>query len=166
MVGWQGNNTAYTLPFVDEPRNCYNTKQAGENPPEYILQQKSATSRILKKKGTLEEWKRTVGEVCRSNHLHTFAILTSLTAPALKLLNEEGGFFHYVGSTSIGKSTILNIAKSVWGFKDLGSFRSTDNSLESICKNSNDGAMFLDEMGQVDADALFNIVYMSSVILK
>jgi uncharacterized protein (DUF927 family) len=160
MVGWQGDNTAYTLPFVGEPRNCYNTKQAGETPPEYILQQKTASPRILKKKGTLEEWKRTIGEVCRGNHLHTFAILASLTAPALKLLNEEGGFFHYVGSTSIGKSTILNVAKSVWGFRDLGSFRATDNNLESICKNSNDGAMFLDEMGEVDADDLFKIIYM------
>lgn len=160
MVGWQGDNTAYILPFVGEPRNCYNTKQAGETPPEYILQQKTTSPRILKKKGTLDEWKRTVGEVCRGNHLHTFAILASLTAPALKLLNEEGGFFHYVGSTSIGKSTILNVAKSVWGFRDLGSFRSTDNSLESLCKNSNDGAMFLDEMGEVDADDLFKIIYM------
>lgn len=160
MVGWQGDNTAYILPFVGEPRNCYNTKQAGEKPVEYILQQKSATPRILKKKGTLDEWKRTVGEICRGNHLHTFAILASLTAPALKLLNEEGGFFHYVGSTSIGKSTILHVAKSVWGFKDLGSFRSTDNSLESICKNSNDGAMFLDELGEVNADDLFKTIYM------
>ncbi len=160
MVGWQGDNTAYILPFVNESRNCYNTNQAGEKPVEYILQQKTATSRVLKKKGTSEEWKRTIGEVCRGNHLHTFAILASLTAPALKLLNEEGGFFHYVGSTSIGKSTILHVAKSVWGFKDLGSFRSTDNSLESICKNSNDGAMFLDELGEVNADDLFKIIYM------
>lgn len=160
MVGWQGDNTAYMLPFTGEPRNCYNTNQAEKKPTHYILQQKSATSRILKKKGTLKEWKRTIGAVCRGNHLHTFAILVSLTAPALKLLNEEGGFFHYVGSTSIGKSTILNVAKSVWGFKNLGSFRSTDNSLESVCKNSNDGAMFLDELSQVDADDLFKIIYM------
>ena len=159
-VGWQGDNKVYILPFVNEPRNCYSVKQAGKKTPEYILQQKSATPRILKKKGTLEEWKRTIGGVCRGNHLHTFAILASLTAPALKLLNEEGGFFHYIGSTSIGKSTILQVAKSVWGFKDLGSFRATDNSLESVCKNSNDGAMFLDELGEANADDLFKIIYM------
>ena len=76
------------------------------------------------------------------------------------MLFRSGGFFHYVGSTSIGKSTILHVAKSVWGFKDLGSFRSTDNSLESICKNSNDGAMFLDELGEVNAEDLFKIIYM------
>lgn len=160
MVGWQVDNKAYILPFANEPRNCYNTNQAGEKPVEYILQQKSSAPRILKKKGSSKEWKRTVGAVCRGNHLHTFAILVSLTAPALKILNEEGGFFHYVGSTSIGKSTILYVAKSVWGFKDLGSFRATDNSLESVCKNSNDGAMFLDELGEVNAEDLFKIIYM------
>ena len=79
MVGWQGDNTAYTLPFVGEPRNCYNAKQVEEKPVEYILQQKTASPRLLKKKGTLDEWKRTVGQVCRGNHLHSFAILVSLT---------------------------------------------------------------------------------------
>ena len=156
MTGWQDTNKAYMLPFVDEPRNCYST--GGET--EYILQQKSVTSRVLQKKGSLDEWKRTVCEVCRGNHLHTFAILASLAAPLLKLLNEDGNFFHYTGSTSIGKSTILHIAKSVWGLQKVDSFRSTDNSLESVCKNSNDGSLFLDEIGEADADSLFKMVYM------
>ncbi len=160
MVGWQGDNKAYLLPFVDEPRNCYSSKQEGEALPEYILQQKVATSRILKKKGTLEEWKRTVGEVTRGNNLHTFAILTALAAPALKPLSEEGGFFHYAGGTSIGKSTVLHVAKSVWGYENLGSFRTTDNALESACRNSNDGALFFDEIGEIESDALFKVIYM------
>ncbi|MFM7855100.1 MAG: hypothetical protein ACKO96_25030, partial [Flammeovirgaceae bacterium] len=49
-VGWQRDNEVYMLPFVNEPRNCYIVKQAGETTPEYILQQKSSTSRVLKKK--------------------------------------------------------------------------------------------------------------------
>ena len=158
MVGWQADNKTYMLPFVDEPRNCYSS--ADKKSVEYILQQKGRAVRVLKKKGTLEEWKRTVGEVCRGNHLHSFSILVSLTPIALKLLDEEGGFVHYVGSSSIGKSTILEVSKSVWGHENLGSFRSTHNSLEGICKNSNDGVMFLDEMGEVDAEDLFKIIYM------
>jgi uncharacterized protein (DUF927 family) len=160
MVGWQGDNEAYMLPFANEPRNNYSNKQEDNKLVEYILQQKGATPRVLKKKGTLEEWKRTVGQVCRGNHLHSFAILVSLAAPALKLLGEEGGFFHYVGNTSIGKSTILHVTKSVWGFDNLGSFRTTDNALESVCKNSNDGVLFLDEIGEIDPDAFFKIIYM------
>ena len=161
MVGWQGDNTIYMLPFANEPRNSYSSIQQDDRKHiDYILQQKSATPRVLKKKGTLEVWKRTVGQVCRGNHLHTFAILVSLTAPALKPLGEEGGFVHYVGSTSMGKSTILRVAKSVSGDEELGSFRTTDNSLESICKNSNDGVLFLDEIAEVKADDLSKIIYM------
>jgi len=160
MVGWQGNNTVYMLPFANEPRNSYNNQQEDKKVIEYILQQKGATPRVLKKKGSLEEWKRTVGQVCRGNHLHTFAILVSLTSPALKLLGEEGGFFHYVGGTSKGKSTVLEVAKSVWGFNELGSFRATDNNLEGICKNSNDGVLFLDEIDEIEGDALHRTIYM------
>ena len=159
MVGWQGANETYMLPFVNDPRNSYLIKQE-EKKIEYILQQKGVALRVLKKKGTLEEWKRTVGQVCRGNHLHSFAILVSLAAPALKLLGEEGGFFHYVGSTSVGKSTILEVSKSVWGYENLGSFRVTDSSLESTCKNANDGVIFLDEIAEAKADDLFKIIYM------
>ena len=160
MVGWQGDNTSYMLPFVDDPRNHYTAIQQKEQSVEYILQQKGATVRTLQKKGTLKEWKRTVGQVCRGNHLHSFAILASLTPPALNVLGEEGGFIHCVGGTSVGKSTILELSKSVYGHKKLDSFRTTDNALESLCKNSNDGVLFLDEIGEIEADALFKAIYM------
>ena len=160
MVGWQGDNETYMLPFVSEPRNSYLAKKDDKESTEYILQQKGVALRVLKKKGTLEEWKRTVGQVCRGNHLHSFAILVSLTPPALKVLGEEGGFVHYVGSTSVGKSTLLEVSKSVWGYENLGSFRVTDSCLESTCKNANDGVIFLDEIAEAKADDLFKIVYM------
>ena len=161
MVGWQKNNECYVLPFIDAPRNVYVTSDKKEERAiEYILQQRTTSPRLLEQKGTLEKWKKTVGHVSRKNNLHTFSILISLTPPALKLLNEEGGFVHYVGSTSTGKSTVLQIAKSVWGHKELGSFRTTDNALESVCKNSNDGVLFLDEIGEIEADAFFKVVYM------
>jgi len=160
MVGWQPDQSTYILPFVDDSRNSYTCIKDGEKPTTYILQQKGIITRSLKRKGTLEEWQRTVGAIIKGNHLHTFSVLAALTAPALKLLGEEGGFIHYVGSTSIGKSTILHVAKSVWGFENLGSFRITDNALEDTCKNANDGMLFLDEIGEVAPEALSNIVYM------
>jgi putative DNA primase/helicase len=160
MVGWQSNQSTYILPFVDDSRNSYACLREGEKQVTYILQQKGVITRSLKRKGALKEWQRTVGAVIKGNHLHTFSVLAALTAPALKLLGEEGGFIHYVGSTSIGKSTILHVAKSVWGFENLGSFRITDNALEDTCKNANDGMLFLDEIGEVAPEALSNIVYM------
>ena len=160
MVGWQNDNSTYILPFANDSRNSYTCIKEGEKPKTYILQQKGVITRSLKRKGTLAEWQRTVGAIIKGNHLHTFSVLAALTAPALKLLGEEGGFIHYVGSTSIGKSTILHVAKSVWGFENLGSFRITDNALEDTCKNANDGMLFLDEIGEVAPEALSNIVYM------
>jgi 5S rRNA maturation endonuclease (ribonuclease M5) len=160
MVGWQEDLATYILPFADDYRNSYTCVREGENPAIYILQQKGVVTRSLKRKGTLTEWQRTVGAVCRGNHLHSFAIIAALTPPALKLLAEEGGFFLYAGNTSIGKSTILHVAKSVWGFENLGSFRATDNSLESTCKNSNDGMLFLDEIGEIEPEALDKVIYM------
>ena len=160
-VGWQGDNEAYMMPFADDPRNNYLVKQEQEK-IEYILQQRSSVSRKLHKKGTLAKWKSTVGEVCRGNHLHSFAMIVSLTAPILYLLKEEGFIIHYVGSTSVGKSTILEVPQSIWGLEEIGTFRATDNNLEGVCKVSNDGMILLDEMGEVDADALSKIVYMIS----
>ena len=160
-VGWQGDNEAYMMPFVDDPRNSYLVKQEQQK-VEYILQQRSSVSRKLHKKGTLEKWKSTVGEVCRGNHLHSFAMIVSLTAPILHLLKEEGFIIHYVGNTSVGKSTILEVPQSIWGLEEIGTFRATDNNLEGVCKVSNDGMILLDEMGEVEADALSKIVYMIS----
>ena len=157
-AGWQ-HEKAYILPFVEEPRNTYKVPIKDKS-AEYILQQKGVISRELQKKGSLEEWQRTVGAVTRGNHLHCFAIMAALTAPILKLMNEEGGFFHFIGASSIGKSSILQVAMSVWGNTEMGTFRATDNNLEGICKEANDGAIFLDEMGECEADALSRIVYM------
>lgn len=160
-VGWQGDNEAYMMPFADDQRNNYLVKQEQQK-IEYILQQRSSVSRKLHKKGTLAKWKSTVGEVCRGNHLHSFAMIVSLTAPILSLLREEGFIIHYVGDTSIGKSTILEVPQSIWGLEEIGTFRATDNNLEGVCKVSNDGIILLDEMGEVEADALSRIVYMIS----
>ena len=160
MVGWQSDLKTYMLPFADDARNSYTSTEEGKQPITYILQQKGEVIRMLSRKGTLEEWKRTVGAVICGNHLHSFAIITALTPPALKLLGEEGGFIHYMGNTSLGKSTILRIVMSVWGFTNLEVFRKTDNSLESYCKNTNDGMLFLDEIAQVEPDALDKAIYM------
>lgn len=158
MTGWQ-NKKSYILPFLNESRNTYKVNNE-DNTTEYILQQKGIISRELQKKGTLDEWKRTIGKVTRGNHLHCFSIMAALTAPILKLMNEEGGFFHFVGTSSIGKSSILQVAMSVWGNTEMGTFRATDNNLEGICKEANDGTIFLDEMSECEADALSRIVYM------
>jgi putative DNA primase/helicase len=162
-VGWQGDeNEIYILPFVDNQRNHYNNKKEDGEDAEYILQLRNGTARELKKRGSLEEWKRTVGEVCRGNHLHSFALFTSFAAPALRILGEEGSFWLLVGASSIGKSTLLKLPMFAWGGQELDSFNSTVNGLEGLFKSANDGVLFLDEIGEIGAEDLSKAIYMGA----
>lgn len=162
-VGWQGDeNEIYILPFLGDQRNHYKNKTEDTKSTEYILQLRNGAARELRKKGALNEWKRTVGEVCRGNHLHSFALFTSFAAPALKILGEEGSFWLLVGASSIGKSTLLKLPMFAWGGQELDSFNSTVNGLEGLFKSANDGVLFLDEIGEIGAEDLSKAIYMGA----
>jgi uncharacterized protein (DUF927 family) len=93
-----------------------------------------------------------------------FAICCAFTGPLLKLLGGEGGGFHFRGGSSIGKSTALNIASSVWGGGGISGFsrtwRATDNGLEGVAVQHCDTFLALDELGQVDGRAAAASAYM------
>ena len=54
----------------------------------------------------------------------------AFASPLLPLAQIESGGFHLVGTTSIGKTTALNVAASVAGLKTIPNWRSTSNALE------------------------------------
>lgn len=157
-VGWQRNGDVYLLPYSDAPKNCY--KSGDAETAEYILASSSVNSRLLEKKGSFESWQNTVGAVAKKNNLFMFAIIAALTAPILKLLNEDGFVFHFTGSSSIGKSTLLYVAGSVWGLGKPSSYRSTDNGFETTCKHSNDGLLLMDEIAEATAETVGYMSYM------
>lgn len=158
-VGWHGNS--YILPYVDNPKNVYYIQDSSkENEEDYILQSNSATPRRLIKKGTLESWQSEVGVLAKDNTVPVFSCAAALAPLLLKPLGEDGCCFHFSGSSSIGKSTALHIAASIWGMTELSSFRSTDNAAESLCKNSNDGLLLMDELAQGKVEAIEQIAYL------
>ena len=160
-VGWHGD--CYVLPYVDNPKNVYfiqNDKQTECEREEYILQSNSATPRRLVKKGTLQSWQDNIGELAKDNTVPVFSCAAALAPLLLKPLGEDGCCFHFSGSSSIGKSTGLYIAGSIWGMEELSSFRSTDNAVESLCKNSNDGLLLMDELAQGKVEAIEQIAYL------
>ena len=78
------------------------------------------------------------------------------TAPAgalLYLTAIEGGGVHVYGPSSIGKSTLLALAASVWGRGDVHGYvrtwRATANGLEGAAALATDTVLILDELGQV-----------------
>jgi putative DNA primase/helicase len=69
-----------------------------------------------------------------------------------KVTDKDSGGFHFRGTSSSGKSTVLKVAASVWGKPDnyCRLWRSTSNGLEGLAALYNDGLLILDELSQLD----------------
>jgi putative DNA primase/helicase len=115
---------------------------------------------ITELSGTLQGWKDTVAARCAGNSRLIFGLGTSFAAPLLPIVNLESGGFHLVGDNSQGKTTILSVAASVTGIKDIPQWRTTTNGLESTATAFNHLCLPLDEIGQADPRAVGNIAYM------
>ena len=112
--------------------------------------------------GDLEQWKQEVASLCVGNSRLTTAVCVALAGPVLHILGEENGGFHFVGPSSMGKTTAVEMAASVWGRRDLfvKSWRTTDNALESIATRHNDTILILDEISQIDPIQAGAVSYM------
>jgi putative DNA primase/helicase len=110
--------------------------------------------------GTLEGWIDNVASRCGGNSRLILSLGASFAAPLLPLIGIESGGFHLLGGTSQGKTTILSVAASVTGIKDIPHWRTTTNGLESIATAFNHLCLPLDEIGQADPRDVGNIAYM------
>jgi putative DNA primase/helicase len=115
---------------------------------------------ITELKGTLEGWKDNVAAKCAGNSRLILGLGTSFAAPLLPIVDIESGGFHLVGVTSQGKTTILSVAASVTGLKDIPHWRTTTNGLESTATAFNHLCLPLDEINQAEAKDVGNMAYM------
>jgi putative DNA primase/helicase len=111
-------------------------------------------------KGNLADWKSEVAAKCAGNSRLLFALGTAFAAPLLPLAQIESGGFHLVGTTSIGKTTTLNVAASVAGLKHIPNWRSTANALEGKASEFNHMLLPLDEIVQADPQTVGASAYM------
>ena len=92
------------------------------------------------------------------------AISTAFAAPLLHLAGVESGGLHFRGASSIGKTTALSVAGSVWGGGGVKGYirqwRATDNGLEALAAMHCDALLCLDELSQVDPRAAGAAAYM------
>ncbi|MBB4196684.1 hypothetical protein CCR94_22020 [Rhodoblastus sphagnicola] len=107
-------------------------------------------------RGTLKDWQQGVGALASGHALPILAISTALAGTLLFLVGQEGGGVHFCGISSKGKTTLLQMAASVWGRGDAGggyvrAWRATANGLEGAAASTTDTALPLDELGQVEA---------------
>jgi hypothetical protein len=149
-TGW--HNNAFVLP--DEVIG-------GENGEQVLLQTASNAIRVYRAAGTLEAWQREVSALCVGNTRLVFSVSCAFAAPLLQLAGEENGGFHFRGPSSIGKTTALFVACSVFGGRDyLQRWRATINGLEGVAIQHNDTLLCLDELKQVDPREAGEVAYL------
>jgi uncharacterized protein (DUF927 family) len=139
-VGWHGNAFALWDGVI------------GSNDGEGLhLQSERDESLGMSQAGTRSAWREQVAALAVGNSRLVFATSLAFAAPLARFANESGGF-HLMGSSSVGKSTALYLAASVWGHPDSypHKWRTTSNGLEGVCLGRNDLLLILDELAQVE----------------
>ncbi len=151
LLGWHDEN--YILPDVSFGLS-----------EEVVEFQGNGSKHFHQCSGSLEEWQEHIGSLCKGNSLFVLMTSLALTGPVLKLCSEEGIGMNIYGTSSSGKTTCALVAGSVCGGGGrngyIRSWRSTDNALEAIAAEHNDGLLVLDELGQAVGDSVGRTVYM------
>lgn len=137
------------------------TMTQSEVEEEIVLQTEQAMTHGIAIKGDPSEWRDSVGMFSSGNSRLIFAISVSFSAPLLYILNEESGGFHYRGPSSIGKTTALSAAASVYGSPEfIKNWRATANGIEATAAAHNDLVLLLDEINQADPAQVGEVIYM------
>lgn len=112
--------------------------------------------------GTIDEWNHHIGRLCNGNIPLIVSTCAALAGALLKRVHrKQGGGIHWVGDSSIGKSTVIEVAASVWGSPEfVRSWSVTANGFEGIAATRNDTCLILDEINEVSPYDVGKIVYM------
>jgi uncharacterized protein (DUF927 family) len=152
-VGWHRNN--FVLPGATIGSDDEGT---------VLFQTPFDTDHYLNVSGTVEDWRTNVGRPCSGNSRLILAASCGFTGPVLSLVGSESGGVRFVGATSTGKSTALQVGGSGVGGGGRNGFvqswRPTANGLEAIAELHNDLTLFLDELAQMDAREAAETAYL------
>ncbi|WP_040976835.1 DUF927 domain-containing protein [Necropsobacter massiliensis] len=140
-TGWQADFNAYILP---------NGEVLGKPSRPVYFNSKSSTTAGYQAKGALNDWQQEIGQYLEGNHSMMLGMACSLAAPLIGLIGAESFGVHLFGKSSAGKTTIANIASSIYGEPDMIrlSWNGTSLGLINEAAARNDGFIPLDEIGQ------------------
>jgi putative DNA primase/helicase len=113
--------------------------------------------------GALEDWQGSVAKLAAAHGRARFAIASAFVSPLLALIGADGGGINLRGPSSIGKTTLLSAAASVWGRGDergfIRTWRGTGNGIEAAATQFSDTFLPLDEIGVASGHEVGNVVY-------
>lgn len=135
----------------------------GNDSKELIVYQSAhSINSTIAQQGTLAQWRDELCKKLADQSRFVFSIACAFAGQLLELLDDDGGGFHILGSSSMGKSLSLKLAASVWGNPDkyVKTWRSTDNALEGTASEHNDSFLPLDEISESDPKIIGKAAYM------
>jgi putative DNA primase/helicase len=89
-----------------------------------ILQTPHFVDHAYNVRGTLDQWKTEIARIAQGNSRLVLAISAAFAAALVGPCGAESGGIHFRGRSSVGKTTALTVAGSVWGGGDRGFIRS------------------------------------------
>jgi len=151
-TGWHGG--AYLFP----------DGQIGDAAETLIYRGSKKALGVFTPRGKLADWQGQIAALAVGNSRLMFTLSAAFVGPLLKPCDGASTAFHWWGDSSLGKSGSLHAGGSVWGAPavTVHSWRSTDNSLEYVAAQHNDGLLILDELKEVDPKQAGAIAYMLS----
>lgn len=151
-VGW--HNGVYVQPSQA-------VKPQGYTGSGYVFQTEQGIDDTFRQRGDVADWITTVAEPAAGNSRLVFALCCAFGGPLMGPLCVQTGGFHLVGDSSLGKSTVLLAAASVWGApRFMQQWRTTDNALEATAAQHSDCLLILDEISQVEGRIVGECSYM------
>lgn len=113
-----------------------------------------------RQRGTLAEWQQHIARYCVGNPLLMLSVCAAFAGALLKPAHQKGGGFHFVGESSKGKTTGLEVACSVHGDETFKrSWKATGNGMEATATMFNDSLLALDEVSECDGKEVGAIIY-------
>lgn len=106
------------------------------------------------RKGDLAGWKKHVAVAAKYSDVLMLSLCTAFAGYCIHFTGTESGGFHLYGDSSMGKSTALNIAASVYGDESyVGDWNLTEAAFEELAESRNNGFLPLDELVMIDTKA-------------
>jgi len=127
------------------------------------FQSETAAINAFSRSGSADSWQKNIGEKCPGNTLLTLSVSAALAGVLLNKTHTKGAGLHFVGDSSTGKSTVAEVAASVWGPQSfIQSWSATSNGFEGAAEARNDTVMILDEINEAMPGEVGKIAYMLS----
>ncbi len=114
--------------------------------------------------GALEGWRDGIAKYAAGNPLFLLTLGAGFAGPLVRLTGLDSGGFHLHGDSKDGKSTLCDMAASIWGNpKDYRmSWKATAVGIEYASASYNDLPFVLDEINLAEPREVDSVVYLIS----